>query len=76
MADAQARQAMQQQLAYEQLGMQAAGQQMSYDQHLRQQALLGKNARFNRGLQMYDRGTNLAGSLMGALGGAPGGVLG
>ena len=69
LGNAQAAQAMQQQMQYEQLGLGYAGQSMEYDMHRRQQALAGKNARFARGTQIYDRGVNMAGNLLGAVGG-------
>lgn len=69
MADAQARQALQEQMAYEQLGLGYSGQQMGYDQHLRQQALMGKNAQFGRRMQGLNMGATMAGQFTKALGG-------
>jgi hypothetical protein len=69
MADAQAQQAMQQQMQYEQLGLGYAGQQMGYDMHLRDAAAQSRRDRFGRRMQVYGATKDAAGTVLSVLGG-------
>jgi hypothetical protein len=69
LGNAQAQQALQEQMAYEQLGLGYAGQQMGYDQHLRDAAAQSRRDRFGRRMQVYGAAKDAAGTVLSVLGG-------